>query len=78
MTGRQPLSRWDRMNSFSATRLTRAGDGVIGVANGAIDDVARDLSALRLEAGDIPDEWLVVPLREQLPHAFQQNAHRLG
>ncbi len=33
MTGRQPLSRYDRMSSFNATRATRAGDGVNGVSS---------------------------------------------
>ena len=56
MTGRQPLSRWERMNSFSATRATRAGDGVIGVSSSKI---ASDRSPLaRVPTMLDPDVWM--------------------
>ena len=56
MTGRQPLSRWERMNSFNATRATRAGDGVIGVSS---SKTASDRSPLeRVPTMLDPEVWM--------------------
>ena len=56
MTGRQPLSRYDRMSSFRATRGARAGDGVNGVSssNTASERSPRAGVPTMLE----PDVWM--------------------
>ena len=56
MTGRQPLSRYARMNSFSATRAARAGDGVIGVSSSKTSSERSPLA--RVPTMLDPDVWI--------------------